>query len=225
MRQITEIIVHCAATRPEWMAGRTAQEKVNEIRRWHVQQNNWADIGYHFIIDRNGEVVTGRPLERAGAHVANRNATTIGICLIGGHGSSSTDQFSDHYTPEQDAALRKLLDDLRERFPVPVSGHNQYANKACPGFNVQRWYEAKPERKIIESKTIIGGAVAGVATVTPEAVDLVVEITQAVSDAQQTLEPLANSMPTLRIICTLLALAGVGLVLYARITDWKRGRR
>ena len=225
MRQITEIIVHCAATRPHWMEGRTAQEKVAEIRRWHVQENNWADIGYHYIIDRNGEVVTGRPLERAGAHVSGRNATTIGICLIGGHGSTPNDQFADHYTPEQDWALRKLLDDLRERFPVPVSGHNQYANKACPGFNVPRWYEAKPERSIIESKTIIGGSVAGVATVTPEVVDLAAELVVAVSDTQQAIEPLANAMPTIRLVCTLLALAGVALVLYARISDWKRGRR
>jgi hypothetical protein len=43
---VTEIILHCADTRPEWMAGRPLAEKVAEIRRWHVEERGWRDIGY-----------------------------------------------------------------------------------------------------------------------------------------------------------------------------------
>ena len=32
---VTEIILHCADTRPDWMTGRPIAEKVAEIRRWH----------------------------------------------------------------------------------------------------------------------------------------------------------------------------------------------
>ena len=40
---VTEVILHCADTRPEWMLGRPIAEKVAEIRRWHVQQRGWRD--------------------------------------------------------------------------------------------------------------------------------------------------------------------------------------
>lgn len=144
MRQVNEIIVHCTATRPEWWAGRSTNQKVAEVRKWHLDRG-WSDIGYHYLIDRNGTVAEGRPVERQGAHVKGRNKGTIGIALFGGHGSSEDDSFADHFTPEQDDALRELLDSLSERFDVSkVSGHNEYAAKACPGFRVRPWRASKP---------------------------------------------------------------------------------
>jgi hypothetical protein len=140
MRKITEIIIHCAATRPEWMQGSKTSAKVAEIRRWHLG-NGWSDIGYHYLIDRDGTVAKGRDVSVTGAHVKGRNTGTIGICLMGGHGSSETDAFSEHFTGEQDRALRKLIADLHKQFgPVEVNGHNQYAAKACPGFNAPKWF-------------------------------------------------------------------------------------
>lgn len=143
MRQISEIIVHCAATRPDWMQSQPLIAKVREIDSWH-RGRGWSGIGYHYIIDRDGKVSDGRPLEMTGAHVKGRNTGTIGICLIGGHGSAETDRFLDNYTPEQDTALRRLIADLRRKIPSisTVSGHNQYAAKACPGFYVPDWYAA-----------------------------------------------------------------------------------
>ena len=142
MRPINEIIVHCSATRKTWMQDNTAQEKVAEIRRWHVEDNKWADIGYHFVIDRDGTVVSGRPLGRTGAHVAGRNSGTIGICLIGGHGSTANDDPFVNFEPKQLEAAKNLIADLMADHPgiTEVSGHNQYANKACPGFNVPHWF-------------------------------------------------------------------------------------
>jgi N-acetylmuramoyl-L-alanine amidase len=145
MRKITEIIVHCTATRPDWWAGKRTSDKVREIKRWHVQDRGWSDIGYHFLIDRDGTVAKGRDMARDGAHVQGKNKGTIGISLFGGHGSAETDQFGDHFTPEQDVALRNLIGDLQKQFGlVPVSGHNQYAAKACPGFNAPAWFARKP---------------------------------------------------------------------------------
>lgn len=142
MRAISEVIVHCSATRPEWMEGRPAGEKRDEIRRWH-KARGWSDIGYHDLIDRDGTVMTGRPINRNGAHVFGRNTGTIGVCLIGGHGSAEDDQFSEHFTPEQDAALRKYIAAQKQQFPSisRVSGHNEYAAKACPGFQVRDWLD------------------------------------------------------------------------------------
>lgn len=148
MRQINEIIIHCTATRPNWWQGKSAEEKVEEVRRWHLDRN-WSDVGYHYLIDRNGRIVEGRPLERVGAHVKGHNAGTIGISLFGGHGSSANDNFEDHFTEHQDQSLRRLIDDLRQRFPqiTKITGHNDYASKACPGFVVSNWLNTLPAEK------------------------------------------------------------------------------
>lgn len=147
MRDLTEIVVHCTATPNEWRPNDTTGEKVAEVRRWHVNDRGWSDIGYHFLIDRDGTVVSGRPLEKQGAHVRGHNKGTVGVSLFGGQTSSATDQFEDNYTPEQDAALRGLIGDLQAQYPTitTISGHNQYAAKACPGFNVMTWFAAVPK--------------------------------------------------------------------------------
>ena len=141
MRPISEVIAHCTATRPEWMRDRPTSEKVSEVRRWHVHDNGWRDIGYHFLIDRDGTVAKGRPIEQVGAHTMNHNVGSIGISLFGGHGSAADDKFSDNFTPSQDAALHATIMRLIATYKVAkVSGHNQYAAKACPGFYVPGWF-------------------------------------------------------------------------------------
>lgn len=134
---VTEVILHCADTRPEWMAGRSIAEKVAEIRRWHVQERGWRDIGYHWVIDRDGAVAPGRQETEIGAHVEGHNAGTIGICLLGGYGARTDDPFEKNFTAAQKAAMVRLIGEIKGRAPIrKVSGHNDYAAKACPGFRV-----------------------------------------------------------------------------------------
>lgn len=139
---VSEIIIHCAATKPEWMSNEPLREKIDEIRRWHMNAPNfWSDIGYHYIIDRDGTVASGRPESRVGAHVAGHNTGTIGICLLGGYGSNAGDDFHQHYTVAQEDALVRLIEDIKARAGIKrISGHNEYAAKACPGFSVPDWY-------------------------------------------------------------------------------------
>ena len=144
MRPLSEIIIHCTATQPNWLALRKTSYKVAEVRRWHVDDRGWSDIGYHFLIDRDGTVAKGRPIEKVGAHTQGRNTGTIGIALFGGHGSAATDRFRDHFTPAQDMALRVLIAALGAKYgALALSGHNQWAAKACPGFNVPKWHSQK----------------------------------------------------------------------------------
>jgi peptidoglycan hydrolase-like protein with peptidoglycan-binding domain len=137
---VREIVVHCAATLPDWMAGRTLADKRAEIRRWHVEGRGWADIGYHWLIDRDGQYLAGRAETVIGAGVEGHNTGVIHICLIGGHGSASSDRFDRHFTTRQAEALRRLIADVRLRTLITrVSGHNEWAAKACPGFHVPTW--------------------------------------------------------------------------------------
>jgi peptidoglycan hydrolase-like protein with peptidoglycan-binding domain len=134
---VHEIVVHCSATRPEWMAGRGLADQVAEIRHWHVDGNGWNDIGYHWLIGRDGQLMSGRSETTIGAGVAGHNAGVIHICLIGGFGSAETDPFNRNFTSRQDLALRQQIEGISMRTKITrISGHNEYAAKACPGFNV-----------------------------------------------------------------------------------------
>lgn len=136
-----EVIVHCSATRPEWMEDAGIDAQVSEIRAWHKAQG-WSDIGYHWIIGRNGELRPGRRETVIGAHVQERNRGTIGICMIGGFGSAETDRAEQHFTDRQLVMLRQQIEAIGMRTQITtVSGHNQYAAKACPGFHVPTWFK------------------------------------------------------------------------------------
>lgn len=222
MRAITEIIVHCSATAPGWMAGLPVEEQAAEIDRWH-KGNGWAGIGYHYVIGRDGNVATGRPIEQDGAHVAGRNKGTIGVCLIGGRGSSANDQPEQHYTHEQLAALHGLIEGLRLQYgEVPVSGHNQFAAKACPGFNVPRWLAGKGPRKLVESKTIAGQVAVTVGTAGASVAEL---LAKDLSTAQTTLQPLVELAPVLKWAFIAVVLAGVVLTVAERVRKWKQGQQ
>jgi len=163
MRKINEIIVHCTATTPNWWEGRSSEEKVREVRDWHLKRG-WSDIGYHWLIDRDGTVVQGRPEEKIGAHVKGHNTGTIGISLFGGHGSSADDDFNDHFTWAQEEALRNLIGEIEQRYDIQkVSGHNEYSSKACPGFRVGPFLNKKsapaPRTSVTQSKTVQASAV------------------------------------------------------------------
>ncbi len=145
MRSIDTIIIHCTATRPNWWEGKSAQQKTDEVRRWHVEDRGWSDIGYHYLIDRDGTVTEGRPLERTGAHAKGHNTGSVGISLFGGHGGNVSDQFEDNFTEDQDRALRELMDRLKAEHPATkIIGHNEVANKACPTFVVRDWLAKAP---------------------------------------------------------------------------------
>ena len=77
-RRIALIVVHCSATRAD------RSFPVEALRRCHVQERGFADIGYHFYITRDGEIHRGRPMEQIGAHCKNHNRHSIGVCYEGG---------------------------------------------------------------------------------------------------------------------------------------------
>ena len=136
MRKINKIIVHCTAT-PE---GRDVS--VADLRRWHVRDNGWKDIGYHFFIDIAGNVHRCRPVEQTGAHVAGHNVGSIGVCYAGGVDKNLKPK--DTRNTAQRLTLANHITTLRHIYPnATVHGHNEFSNKACPSFDVKKESWAK----------------------------------------------------------------------------------
>jgi N-acetylmuramoyl-L-alanine amidase len=130
MRNLNRIILHCTAT-PE---GRNYD--VATIRSWHVKNNGWKDIGYHYVIYLDGSVHKGRPIEQVGAHTSGHNSDSIGIVYVGGCDKNMKPK--DTLTTEQETAMVNLIKALREEYgELSLHGHNEFANKACPSFNVK----------------------------------------------------------------------------------------
>jgi N-acetylmuramoyl-L-alanine amidase len=157
MREINEIVIHCSATRPDWMKANGTLGRVQEIARWHTARG-WRAIGYHRLIDRDGTIANGRPIAQVGAHVKGHNKHSIGICLLGGFGGSADDLFLDHFTKAQDKALRAEIKRLRKTYRTitKVSGHHEYANKACPCFRVQPWLDEDRKEVARDERELIG---------------------------------------------------------------------
>ena len=139
MRDINKIIVHCSYTPPGMDIGAA------EIKEWHAAPKplgrGWSDIGYHYIIRRNGAVEEGRSVTIQGAHCRGHNLESIGICLVGGK-EAATGISVFNYSMQQMASLNLLLAELSQTYSVPESGiygHNEFSDKACPCFNVREW--------------------------------------------------------------------------------------
>lgn len=138
MRSIDLIVIHCSAT------GQSADIGAADIRKWHTSPpRNWSDIGYHYVIRRDGRLEPGRPEEAIGAHAQGHNATSLGICVVGGVDADNKALADFNYTRAQMATLESLISDLLLKYPkAAVCGHRDLPNvdKACPCFNVRAWW-------------------------------------------------------------------------------------
>ena len=141
-RTITELIIHCSAT-PE---GR--DYTVEQIRADHKKQG-WSDIGYHYIIYRDGTIHEGRDVDLIGAHCSKggHNQHSIGICYIGGVENKPgvpyyKQKAKDTRTDAQKASLLSLLLDLKKLYPQAlIWGHHDFdSGKDCPSFDARKEY-------------------------------------------------------------------------------------
>ena len=131
-RYITKIIVHCSAT-PEGKDYTTA-----DIKRWHLDRG-FSDIGYHYVIYRDGSIHKGRDEKVAGAHCTGQNTCSIGVCYIGGVANDGKQTPKDTRTLQQKNALLALLKDLKSKYPqAKICSHRDFANKACPSFDATK---------------------------------------------------------------------------------------
>jgi N-acetylmuramoyl-L-alanine amidase len=98
------------------------------------------------VIKRDGTIEQGRKETQAGAHVADWNSVSLGICMIGGVDANDHTKAVNNYTPAQWVSLKKLLLELKTRYPnAKIQGHRDFPKvaKACPCFDVATWLKAE----------------------------------------------------------------------------------
>lgn len=133
------IVIHCSDnSNGSLMSG-------EDIRRYHKaappQGRGWSDIGYHGVIEINGDYFGGRPENMLGAHVEGHNDGSLGVCMVG----------RDKFTPKQFETLRWVLDKWCASYriyPTKIMGHYQFDSavkqgKTCPNMvieNILHWY-------------------------------------------------------------------------------------
>ena len=130
----THLVFHTAAVMGDPSAA--------SIKRDHVDRRGWSDIGYHYVIRKDGTVEKGRREDLQGAHCydGGMNPRSVGVCFSGHHGDRYHGVEGEHWTPEQEASWLTLAAKLVEKYGIDVSnviGHVEAgAAKACPGDNI-----------------------------------------------------------------------------------------
>lgn len=149
MNKIDSIVIHCSATK----AG--VNLTAADIDRMH-KERGFNKIGYHYVINLDGTIETGRPHSECGAHCNTKglsgvsyNKHSIGICYIGGLDCNGKP--ADTRTKAQKESLRKLVDTLCQQYVIlEVLGHRDASPdidndgeiepqewiKQCPCFDV-----------------------------------------------------------------------------------------
>lgn len=142
MNGINRITVHHDGMDPVTLRSKgDAASRLELIRRAHVaphptQDNKpWADIGYHYIIDPQGRIWEGRPIQYQGAHVRNNNEHNLGVMLLGNF---------DEQRPTTDAlaSLDSFVADRMRAYRIPMSRvftHQEINPTQCPGRNLQSY--------------------------------------------------------------------------------------
>jgi hypothetical protein len=141
------IAVHHTAEPMNGTSVNASAAEVRNVQSTHMKDRGFADIGYHYMIDRAGRVIEGRSMKAQGAHASgSNNVGNIGICLLGNFSSQpergSSYSQAQRPTSEQLATLDKLLGELREVHGIAankVQGHRELKDTECPGDELARW--------------------------------------------------------------------------------------
>lgn len=125
------IVVHYVGGSPISRGAHTACRQ--QVRNWHSYHRNgqgWAGLGYHYAICHHGIVMTGRGLNRVGAHAPGANATHVGVLImLGGTQQPTADQLAGF------RSFRSWLG--RQGVGTGVTPHSRWVSTSCPGTHLR----------------------------------------------------------------------------------------
>jgi N-acetyl-anhydromuramyl-L-alanine amidase AmpD len=98
---------------------------VEDIDRWH-KAKGWCKIGYHFFVDKEGNIYRGREENAVGSHAYGSNYNSIGICAEG--------RYEEEEMPQaQKEAIKELVVYLKQKYNITkVQKHNDVGATKCP---------------------------------------------------------------------------------------------
>jgi len=113
---------------------------VRGIQAYHQDGRGWNDIGYNFLIDREGRIFEGRGWDVVGAHCTGWNTRAYGVAFLG----------NDDPDPVQDVpevarvSFKALYDEACRRSGRDLTrfGHRDHAATQCPGDELYAWVHA-----------------------------------------------------------------------------------
>lgn len=121
---------HTAGRRPATLSESLAEMRF--IQDFHQNGRGWNDVGYHFLVDAEGRIFRGRPVDAVGAHVLNDNSGNVGVSFMGTHHPP----FNHPVTAEElDASVRigRWLEAAYGVKPDTYKGHRDRGQSDCPG--------------------------------------------------------------------------------------------
>mgnify|MGYP001108608181 FL=1 len=129
------------------------KEQLRAIQDLHQVVRGWSDIGYHFVVDKAGNIYQGRPETVIGAHVLDNNTGNIGVCVLGCYHPPELycgDWLTDATTNSL-VALYAWISGEYNYDPNVLKGHRDYPynDTSCPGNNVYEklsWFRDEIER-------------------------------------------------------------------------------
>lgn len=139
-KKIQYIVIHCTATQE----GREVMRR--DIEEWHLKGRGWDRLGYSDMIHLDGKLenlTKYNDNDQVEAHEVTWGATGINsisrhIVYVGGVDNKLKPK--DTRTTGQKQTLEKYVKDAIKKYPwIKIAGHNQFAAKACPSFDVPNW--------------------------------------------------------------------------------------
>lgn len=107
------------------------QARLRQIQSYHMNVKGWCDIGYHFLVSRDGRVWQGRPVTKLGSHAGGANTGNVGVAVIGSHDTTPV-------TDAQVTAIADLIAAVARATGIKINrttikGHREYKDTSCPG--------------------------------------------------------------------------------------------
>lgn len=123
------IVHHTAATAPI--------PQFDAINQWHKERDFLLSelgfyVGYHYVIEKDGELRTAKREYEEGCHTIGQNLQSIGICLVGNFDLELP-------TQAQYGTLGDMLVSICGRYmldPGEIYPHRAFAQKDCYGTNL-----------------------------------------------------------------------------------------
>jgi len=131
-RKVSKVFIHCSAS------DALSHDNVRSIRRWHFARG-FSDIGYHYVITRDGRLHEGRPLRLIPAAQKSHNTGSIAICVTG----------LKRFSAVQMQTLIGLSIEIDNALAVTFHGHNEVnPMKTCPVFNYGAVLQLEPDGRL-----------------------------------------------------------------------------